>query len=83
MVDGTVIYVSADALPEDRRGAPTQNDLYVARIRLDPSDIARLPGFTPMPGMPAEVYIKTSDRTFFQYLVRPIRDSMARAFREP
>ena len=33
-------------------------------------------------GMPAEVYIKTAERTFFQYIVRPIHDSMMRAFRE-
>jgi HlyD family secretion protein len=32
--------------------------------------------------MPAEVYIKTAERTFFQYIVRPIHDSMMRAFRE-
>lgn len=83
MVDGRVIYVSADALPEDRRGTPTTSDLYVARIRLDPASAAKLNGFSPVPGMPAEVYIKTSERTFFQYLVRPIKDSMSRAFREP
>ena len=83
MVEGTVVYVSADALSEDRRGSPTSNDLYVARVRLNPADVAKLHGFVPMPGMPAEVYIKTSERTFFQYLTRPIKDSMSRAFREP
>ena len=36
----------------------------------------RLPGFSPTPGMPAEVYIKTAERTFFEYIVRPIHDSM-------
>lgn len=83
MVDGTVVYVSADALPEDRRGTPTSNDLYVARVRLNPASVVKLRNFVAVPGMPAEVYIKTGDRTFFEYLIRPIRDSMARAFREP
>lgn len=84
MITGRVIYVSADSLPEDRRGAPSANDLYVARIRLDSKELAReVPNFSPVPGMPAEVYIKTTDRTFFEYIVRPIRDSMTRAFREP
>ena len=41
-----------------------------------------MPGFTPTPGMPAEVYIKTVERTFLDYLLQPIRDSMTRAFRE-
>ena len=32
--------------------------------------------------MPVEVYIKTAERTFLEYLMRPIRDSLHRAFRE-
>lgn len=83
MVSSEVIYVSADAVPDEKKGAQqTPNDVYLARIALDPREAAAIPGFTPMPGMPAEVYITTSERTFFEYLTRPIRDSMARAFRE-
>ncbi|MGH7092782.1 MAG: HlyD family efflux transporter periplasmic adaptor subunit [Stellaceae bacterium] len=85
MVHGKVVYVSADALPEDRAGYTfVGGDHYVARIRLDKAEAAKeVPGFSPTPGMPAEVYIKTTERTFFQYLLRPIEDSMSRAFREP
>ncbi len=32
--------------------------------------------------MPAEVLIQTGARTFADYLLRPILDSFARAFRE-
>lgn len=32
--------------------------------------------------MPAEVMIQTQERTFAQYLAKPIVDSMSRAFRE-
>jgi HlyD family secretion protein len=32
--------------------------------------------------MPADIYIKTTQRTFFEYVMRPVRDSFARAFRE-
>ena len=32
--------------------------------------------------MPAEVMIKTGERTFFEYLVQPVRDSFGRAFHE-
>ena len=39
-------------------------------------------GLTLVPGMPAEVLIQTAERTFFDYLSKPIRDSMNRAFRE-
>ncbi|SFL93208.1 HlyD family type I secretion periplasmic adaptor subunit [Methylorubrum salsuginis] len=82
MVGGDVVYVSADALPEDRRGQPAGGDFYIARIRLDAAEAAALRAFSPTPGMPAEVYIKTTERTFLEYVVKPIRDSMTRAFRE-
>ncbi len=83
MVNGDVIYLSADALPEERPSATNEGDLYVVRISLDQESVARVPNFEPTPGMPAEVYIETAERTFFEYLIRPLHDSMARAFREP
>jgi HlyD family secretion protein len=32
--------------------------------------------------MPADVFIKTGQRTFFDYIMRPVWDSFSRAFRE-
>lgn len=82
MIEAKVVYVSADALPDDKSGAAARNDVYVARVAPDPGAAANIQGFAPTPGMPAEVYIKTTDRTFLEYLLQPIRDSMSRAFRE-
>jgi HlyD family secretion protein len=83
MVAGEVVYVSADAVPDEKKGVQqAPSDIYLARVALDPKEATSIPDFTPTPGMPAEVYITTSERTFFEYLTRPIRDSMARAFRE-
>ena len=81
MIAGRVVYVSADALPDDkvRTGA---SDVYVVRVELDEAETAELKHFIPTPGMPAEVYITTAERTFLQYLVQPLKDSMSRAFRE-
>ena len=83
MVSGEVVYVSADALSEEGRVDKSTRDTYIARVRLANEEVTALPHFTPTPGMPAEVYIRTSDRTFFQYLAKPVRDTMSRAFREP
>lgn len=81
VLEGEVIYVSADALPAERAGQ-TQ-EYYLARVNLPAEQIARVPGgFTPTPGMPAEVLIQTKERTFFSYLSKPIVDSMSRAFSE-
>lgn len=77
---GTVFYVSADSLRDDAEITP--QDVYIARISLPPEEIARVRNFSPTPGMPAEVMIQTAERTFFEYLSKPVVDSMSRAFRE-
>jgi len=83
MVSGEVVYLSADTLADEKKSmqvGPT--DIYLVRVRLNREESRNIPDFSPTPGMPAEVYIKTTERTFFQYIVRPIHDSMMRAFRE-
>jgi HlyD family secretion protein len=83
MVSGDVVYLSADTLADEKKSqqvGPT--DIYIVRVKLNNEETRSIPDFSPTPGMPAEVYIKTSERTFFQYIVKPIQDSMSRAFRE-
>lgn len=80
VLEGKVFYVSADAL-QDARSGPG-HEVYVARISLPASELAKVSGFSPTPGMPAEVMIQTAERTFFSYLAKPITDSMSRAFAE-
>ena len=83
MVSGDVIYLSADTVADEKKSQQTgPSDIYVVRVRLHNSEVAAIHGFSPTPGMPAEVFIKTSERTFFQYIMKPIEDSMSRAFRE-
>jgi HlyD family type I secretion membrane fusion protein len=80
VLDGEVYYVSADALP-DAQG-PVPREVYLARVRLPASELAKVHGFSPTPGMPAEILVQTQSRTFFSYLTKPIADSMAKAFME-
>lgn len=80
ILTGRVFYVSADAI-QINAGLESR-EVYVARIEVPASEIARIPGFAPTPGMPAEVLVKTDERTFFDYITKPIRDSMSRAFNE-
>ncbi|SDE12461.1 HlyD family type I secretion periplasmic adaptor subunit [Limimaricola pyoseonensis] len=80
VLDGEVFYVSADAVAQE--AGETVQEVYVARISIVPEQLDRVPGFSPTPGMPAEIMIETASRTFVEYLVKPIRDSMTRAFRE-
>ena len=80
VLNGEVIYISADAVADNSDGS--LREVYVTRINLPPHELARVVGFAPTPGMPAEIMIQTSERTFVQYLTKPISDSMSRAFRE-
>ncbi|MET4236287.1 HlyD family type I secretion membrane fusion protein [Bradyrhizobium sp. I1.8.5] len=89
MVIATVIYVSADALAEQQVNTETRPDtdtrrvFYVVRVRLDKDDTHKhVPEFIPTPGMPADVYITTGERTFFEYIMKPVLDSFSRGFRE-
>lgn len=78
LVQGSVTYVSADAIEDERRNAV----YYLARIQLDDAALAQAADLKISPGMPVEVYIRTGERTFFDYLLKPITDSFNRAFRE-
>jgi HlyD family secretion protein len=80
VLDGQVIYVSADSISDG--SASPDAEAYVARVSISGEQLSRVDGFIPTPGMPAEILIQTHERTFFEYIVKPVTDSMARAFRE-
>ena len=77
-VSASVTYISADRLVDPATNQP----YYQARLRITdnlPEEISRNQIY---PGMPVETYISTGDRTFAEYLVKPIIDSFSRSFRE-
>ncbi|MGR3761635.1 HlyD family type I secretion periplasmic adaptor subunit [Roseobacteraceae bacterium NS-SX3] len=76
---GTVTQVSADAFEDPNTGV----SYYRAEIELNEAEMDKLPeGTILIPGMPVESYIRTEDRTPLAYLVKPLADYFARAFRE-
>jgi HlyD family type I secretion membrane fusion protein len=81
ILSGTVEYVSADAVAQPTDTSTTR-EVYVVRVSLAAEELTRVPRFAPKPGMPVEIMIKTEERTFAQYIAKPIVDSMGRAFRE-
>jgi HlyD family type I secretion membrane fusion protein len=74
---GIVQQVSADLVPDPATG----RGYYQAVIAI-PTAEAKLKGLALMPGMPAEVLIRTGERTPLAYLMKPLTDSFARAMRE-
>jgi HlyD family secretion protein len=55
---------------------------YVVRVALAKEELKKLGSLKLMPGMPAEAFIVTGERTPLQYLLKPLRDQIAHAFRE-
>ncbi|MFP4155971.1 MAG: HlyD family type I secretion periplasmic adaptor subunit [Halothiobacillaceae bacterium] len=78
MVDGELVHVSADRLVDESTGEPYFN----ARVEVPPEELARLNYEKIVPGMPAEVVIRTGERTVLDYLMKPVNDALFSAFRE-
>ncbi|MEY4640701.1 MAG: hypothetical protein RLZZ227_695 [Pseudomonadota bacterium] len=75
---GTVLSLSADAMVDEA----TRQPYYQARVAITPESLADLENLVLVPGMPAEVLIKTGSRTFLQYLMKPLSNSIARGIKE-
>lgn len=76
---GKVAKVSADAFDDQATGMT----YYRAEMVLNEGELARLPdGTVLIPGMPVETYIRTRDRSPMAYLIKPLADYFAKAFRE-
>jgi HlyD family secretion protein len=88
MIEAKVIYLSADLVSDHsarrtNETEATKRDSFIVRVKLDERDMHdKIEKFRPTPGMPADVFIETGQRTFFNYLMRPVYDSLSRAFRE-
>jgi HlyD family secretion protein len=77
-VPGEVSYVSADRQIDTKSGQA----YYVVRLNITDKLPPEIQTDQIYPGTPVEVFISTEDRTFLQYLLQPVMDSLSRAFRE-
>jgi len=81
VVEGKVVYVSADRLLDKSASTPTP--YYAVHIRVAPEALEKAGGLTLQAGMPAEVFIKCTSRTALQYLFDPLTNYLRRSMREP
>jgi len=75
---GTVTHVSADRTDDKT----TRSAFYRVTVALNKGEIAKLGDLRLRPGMPAETFIQTGQRTMLSYILKPLADQLARAFRE-
>lgn len=78
VIAGRVISVSADLVADQ----PNTPPYYLARVAVTPEGMKTLGSRQLHPGMPAEVVIKTGERTFIEYLLTPLIRRVAMSFRE-
>lgn len=75
---GTVNHISADTSRDPQTGA----FFYTIRVGITADERARLLPNRITPGMLADAFVRTQDRTPLQFLLAPLTDQIARAFRE-
>ncbi len=77
-IDGVVSRVSADVTTDPKTGL----SYYTARIRVPDDQRQRLGSARLVPGMPVESFMQLGDRSVLSYLVKPLSDQIAKAWRE-
>jgi HlyD family secretion protein len=76
---GSVTQVSADSFTDQN----TSLSYYRAQIVLNEGEMDRLPEtMVLVPGMPVEAFLATQERSPMDYLIKPLADYFAKAFRE-
>lgn len=75
---GTLTTIAADVVRDDRTGQSS----YPIKILVPDSEFAKLAGAEILPGMNAEVYVETMQRSVLSYLLKPALDQFAKVFRE-
>jgi HlyD family secretion protein len=77
-LNGTLTRIAADVSKDGGSTAP----FYSVRITIPADELARLRTAGISAGMQADVFIEAGSRSLLQYLLRPLSDQTARAFRE-
>lgn len=80
VIPGQVILVGADKLTGTPPAKPAE--YYLAQVETTREGLQRLGDKVVQPGMPVEVIVKTGERSFFSYLIKPIADRFARSFKD-
>lgn len=77
-LNGILQYVSADIIEDPKQ----QISYFLMRVEIPASELGRLEGKRLQPGMTADVFVRTGERTFLSYLFEPVMRSFDAAWRE-
>lgn len=79
-IEGRVLTVSADVMAEPRQN---NQPFFKVMVEVTPPGMAKLKTHEIRAGMPAEVFIRTGERTAMNYFLKPVMDRFNRALTEP
>ena len=97
MVEGKLISISRDLLNDPQAsgrdaqsgangqsmlGQPSPSSYYLGRIIVTPEGMKKLNGRLLQPGMPAQVVIKTGERSLLTYILHPLTKRLAASMKE-
>ncbi len=77
VVEGKLVSLSADLLAD-----PAGGGYYLARVAVTPKGVEELAHHRLQPGMPAEIIIKTGERSLLTYLLHPLTRRLVQAMKE-
>ena len=83
LVEGKITYVSGDRLVEAAPGAPQGAPYYSIHVIVSHQALEAAGNLRMSAGMPAEVYVRTDERTTFDYFLAPVTAYFRRGMREP
>ncbi len=79
IIPGVVTVVGADKEPATN---PNEGEFYLGQVETTKEGLQLLGALKVQPGMPVDVIIKSGERTFMSYLLKPLTDKTARAFKD-
>lgn len=79
VIPGVVKVLGAD---KEAGATPQEGEFYMAQVETTKEGLDLLAGLKVQPGMSVDVVIKAGERSFMSYLLKPLTDKMARAFKD-
>ena len=73
-----MVSISANSITDPA----TRASYYLGRVEVTPEGLHKLKGRELQPGMPADVVIKTGERTMLNYLLRPLLKRFSESMKE-
>ncbi|SNT11802.1 membrane fusion protein HasE [Noviherbaspirillum humi] len=79
VIPGKVKLVGAD---KQKSEGGQQQEYYLAQVELTDKGLSLLGELKLQPGMPVDVLVKTGERSFMSYLMKPLSDKFSKAFKD-